>query len=89
MHRLLSFFHVAVHHADVTVNDANVLGRRVGILLGSFSNFDALNKQAQEFESPHLHQTAKFDFKILRKKSRYVLTPLFTFDNTGVIMLYA
>ena len=51
MHWLLFFFHVAVHHADVTVHDADVLCRRVGILLGSFSDLDAFNEQAQELGS--------------------------------------
>ena len=42
-------FHVAVHHTDVTVRDADILCRRVGILLGPFTDLDALNEQAKEF----------------------------------------
>lgn len=54
MHGLLSFFHVAVHHANVTVHDAAVLCRRLGILFGSLTDLDALNEQAYELRWGHL-----------------------------------
>ena len=43
------FFHHAVHHIDVTVDDAGVLGSGAGIFFRSFVYFDALNKQAEQF----------------------------------------
>ena len=60
MHGLLSFFHVAVHHTDVTVDDADILRRRVGILFGTFSDFNPLNEQAQEFRRQFVDRPEAF-----------------------------
>ena len=60
MYGLLSFFHVAVHHANVTVYDADILCGRVGIFFCSFTDLDALNEQAQEFRSQFINRPEAF-----------------------------
>lgn len=54
MHWLLSRFHVAIHHADASIYDSDVLCRRMRILFGTLTDLNPLNKQAQGVrESAH------------------------------------
>ena len=55
MHGLLSFFHLAVQHTDVTVDDADVLRCRMGMFLRPLANLDSFNEQAQEFRSQFIN----------------------------------
>ena len=49
MNWLLSLLHVTVNYADVTVDDTDILCRRVRILFGTLTDLHPLNEQPQEF----------------------------------------
>ena len=51
MYGLISFFHIAVYHAGVTADDADILCRRMGILLCTLADLDSLNEQPQKIGS--------------------------------------
>ena len=58
MNWLLSLLHVTVNYADVTVDDTDILCRRVRILFGTLTDLYPLNEQPQEFRCQLINRFA-------------------------------